>query len=461
MTLPPFRQLARLRPVALVAPYGAHETAYDDRSAPASARHRLDVVAPYASVVAELGDPGDADGRLELALEAPGDVRLRGWHDTGGRLGLEVTDALGRTSRHRSRRHGRAAAPVEAVALTLTGPLVTVLSREAGAWVARGRVDLTGRADVHDSTFAAGLAVTHDWRGTGPAPVRRVVAGPFGQLGLRDLRLVTRPDGSPHREGEEVLLTASHAGPGFFAAGHTGVWRLRPVDLTLTHTADLFFTRPDRSGVYGDHATHLLRDGEEWLVATSTWGDFARPSRDRVTTTVGTTGADLTRGGHVVTMRPLRVPTDGLDSVGVWDPHLLRDGDRWLVAFVSATKYFSFHPALASGPTLDTLVLRGADRDRTATEGVTLTRLPEGLRLLASDGRDGPRRLAARFPVFDLALSEVGTLDAPYPTNLPWPTVLPHGDGWLMVTFDGTAYGGALPGYGTHGDVIVLGTGDG
>jgi hypothetical protein len=26
-----------------------------------------------------------------------------------------------------------------------------------------------------------------------------------------------------------------------------------------------------------------------------------------------------------------------------------------------------------------------------------------------------------------------------------------------MVTFDGTPTGGALPGYGTHGDVVVMG----
>jgi hypothetical protein len=27
---------------------------------------------------------------------------------------------------------------------------------------------------------------------------------------------------------------------------------------------------------------------------------------------------------------------------------------------------------------------------------------------------------------------------------------------WAMLTFDGTEYGGPLPGYGTHGDVLVL-----
>jgi hypothetical protein len=33
---------------------------------------------------------------------------------------------------------------------------------------------------------------------------------------------------------------------------------------------------------------------------------------------------------------------------------------------------------------------------------------------------------------------------------------VPEGDGWLMLTFDGTRYGGAVLGYGTHGDVVVM-----
>ena len=77
-------------------------------------------------------------------------------------------------------------------------------------------------------------------------------------------------------------------------------------------------------------------------------------------------------------------------------------------------------------------------------------------RLLASDGRDGRRAHRKRFPVFDLDLVEVGELDAPYPTNLPWPTLLRDGDGWLLVTFNGAGHGGDLVGYGTHGTVVLM-----
>ena len=56
--------------------------------------------------------------------------------------------------------------------------------------------------------------------------------------------------------------------------------------------------------------------------------------------------------------------------------------------------------------------------------------------VLASDGRDSRRGQRARFPVLDLDLDDLGVLDAPYPTNLPWPSLAAVDDGWLMVTFD-------------------------
>ena len=64
--------------------------------------------------------------------------------------------------------------------------------------------------------------------------------------------------------------------------------------------------------------------------------------------------------------------------------------------------------------------------------------------------------MRARFPVFDLDLAEVGALDAPYPTNLPWPTLAEVDGGWLMATFNGRRAGGKLLGYGTHGDLVVM-----
>jgi hypothetical protein len=418
--LPRFVEAGRSRPVDLVVPGS-----------------RIDeVVAPYAA----------ATGPGSVALES-GDDRLVARYD-GDAVWLEVTTG-GRTTEHRSRRHARPDSAVDEVGLALTGTHVTALTRHHGAWVARARVDLQHRIDTRDEAWLARL--------TSDAPV----AGRFGQLGLRDIRVTSHADGTPYRLGGRVVLTATSAGPGFFDTAHTSVWALDPATLDLEHLSDLFFRRPDAPGAYGDHATHLVRDGDGWLVATSTWGDFdrRRPGAS-VGVTLAETRADLLTGRHLLDTRALRLPTEGLRSVGVWDPHLVRTdlgaGPVWLVGFVSAPAFFTFHPALASGPSLDTLTLRSAATGRTATEGTTLQRIDGEWRVLASDGPDSRRRLRRRYPIFDLDLRETGTVEAPYPTNIPWPTLLPEGDSWLLVAFDGTRHGGPIPGYGTHGDVVFL-----
>ena len=400
--LPRFEVVARRRPVRLVVPDGGP------------------VRAPYVATWARQAD--------ELTL-ASGAVTVTAAYGEG--VALHVTTD-GRTTSHRSRRSGRPEAPVEAVALTLTGPQVTAFTQEAGVWVARARHDLTDRHDVHDEGWLAGLTSSGD------------ETGPFGQLGLRDLRVVSEADGSPYVRDGRVLLTATSAGPGGFTTGHCSVWSLDPETLELEHRADLFQRRGPTGGVYGDHAAHLVHDGGRWLLAASTWGDFDRHKRP-VGVTIAESTDDLTRGLHVLDSRPLALPTDGFRSVGVWDPHLVRAEEGWLVGYVSATRYFRFHPALAAGPSLDALTLRAVAPDHRQTEGTTLTRVDGEWRVLASDKRH------RSYPVLDLDLRDVGTLDAAYPTNIPWPTLF----GDLLIGFNGAEYGGRLVGYGSHGEVVI------
>ena len=445
--LPTFATVRTLRPVDLVAP-GLVQVALDLPGTTSTTP--CPQPAPSAAVEAR------CDGPARLAWVS-GDVTLTGTYD-GRAAFLEVTAGTGPegTRRHRSRRFGRPDEPVDRLALTLTGTHLTLFTAAAdGPWTARARVDLTGTVDTRDDAWLAGLHVAHE------GPLTGLRAGAFGQLGLRDLRLVTRADGSPYLHRGRPLLTATSAGPGFFDTAHTSVWALDPDALTLEHRADLFFRRGGK--VYADHATHLVRDDGAWLVATSTWGDFDgdRPGAS-VAVTLARSTDNLLRGRHVLASAPLDLPTTGLTSVGVWDPHLVRTEDGWLVGYVSARKFFDFHPVLASGPSLDTLTLRAAAPERRATEGTTIQRLaptragarPEWI-VLASDGRDNPRGLRAAYPVFDLDLRQTGTLAAPYPSNIPWPTLVPLGEQWLLVGFDGEAYGGSLLGYGTHGSVVV------
>ena len=198
--LPRFEIVARRRPVRLVVPGTT-----------------LPPPAPYAAVQARV----TGTGRAHLSL-ASGEVTLTAEYD--GRVRLVVgTGSLGTT--HQSRRFATPDRRVDSLALTLTGRALTALTRERGRWVARARYDLTDRFDPHDEHFLAGLSATVD------GPLDDVEAGSFGQLGLRDLRLVSNADGTPYRVDEAdptLLLTASSAGPGFFPASHTSVWGLDP-----------------------------------------------------------------------------------------------------------------------------------------------------------------------------------------------------------------------------------------
>ncbi|SDK33260.1 hypothetical protein SAMN05428985_103625 [Nocardioides sp. YR527] len=401
------------------------------------------------------------DGPVSLSFTSGGDV-LTGSYD-GRRVSLTVTTGSRRTS-HASRRHGRVGRGVARFALTLTGTMLTAMTYQDGVWAARARVDLTEVGiEPREESWLAGLTAGHE------GSAEEVRSGAFGQLGLRDIRVVTYADGSPFREDDgTLLLTATSAGPGFFPTAHTSVWALDPVTYDLVHRGALYFRRDDL--VYGDHATHLVRDGDEWLVATSTWGGFKAPDKtdpskpwSAVGVTIARSRADLTRGEHVLDSTPLALPTESAEraesrhsrSVGVWDPHLLHRDGEWLVGYVSTKKYFDFHPVIAGGPSLDALSLRAARTDRTATEGTTLVPLDGTVVVGASDGRDNPRHVRARYPIFDLDLNEVAELRSAYVSNLPWPTLIPVGDEWLHVAFDGTPYGGRLPGYGTHGEVVL------
>ncbi|KRB77666.1 hypothetical protein ASE01_05520 [Nocardioides sp. Root190] len=455
---------ARHRPVAVVGSAAITES-YVATSGPQSSTGTIPLLAPFGAVEIALA-PQRPDGATRAWLLGPDGTELA-VELTDGRVSLSITTPAG-TERRRSRRRGRPRCAPTRLALSLTGTHVAALTCEDGAWVVRGRVDLAdgslpGAPDVRDADWLAGLSA--GWA-SGRGTVSGWTAGSFGQLGLRDTRLVSHADGSAYRLPDgSVLFSATSAGPGFFGTAHTSLWEL-DVQGEVRHRAALYFQRPDAPGGYGDHATHVVRDGERWLVATSTWSDFPSARRERehatVAITLAETKADITRGEHLLGTRTLDLPTDG-PSVGVWDPHLAREEDgSWLVGYVSARRFFDFHPLLARGPSLEELTLLGAATDRRASEGTTLLRTDAGWRVLASDGRDNTRRVRERFPVFDLAMREIETLEAPYPTNIPWPSVIaPNpavpGDEWRMVTFDGTPSGGALAGYGTHGDVIVMG----
>ncbi|MGH3760209.1 hypothetical protein [Actinophytocola sp.] len=291
--------------------------------------------------------------------------------------------------------------------------------------------------------------LNYGYGGRGDALLGRVRAGYFGQAGVRDPHVVQHADGRPYIRDGKLYLTLTNAGLGFFQQAHWAVWTLDLADPTrLEQVATLFFARD--GVVLGDHAGQIVYDRGRFVVAMSSWGDFDFRG---VHIRHATTTANVLSGVHVLATEPLPLPT----SVSSWDPALTRIGGRWHVAFVESPAQqpaFVFHPALAVGPRgadyAEGLSLAGADTSVDQTEGTILQRFGSTWHVLASDGD------ARQYKVYDLRMRLLGTLNAPYGTNIPHPMVVPDGPGWWLLTFDGTQYAEPVLGYGGHGDFIVM-----
>jgi len=294
-----------------------------------------------------------------------------------------------------------------------------------------------------------------------------VEAGYYGQAGVRDPHVVTYADGTPYIKDNKVYLTFTNAGLAFFETAHWGVWRLDLDSYELEQVGNLFFQRGGMDAVLGDHAGHIVYDEERgrWIVSMSTWGNFRFRSVEVNYTTVPLS-TNVLEGVHILQTQRLPLPTQALptSAVGQWDPHIVRIRGQWYVAFVNASRFFVFYPALAKSPKggdFTDLSLVGADASKNATEGPIIQKIGDEWYVLASNGDDSPPQLRDQYPIYDLQMDFVGNLNAPHPTNIPWPMVFPVPAGrgrtrYVLVTFNGTQYYDNVLGYGTHGDFFVM-----
>ncbi|WP_418059833.1 hypothetical protein [Pimelobacter simplex] len=447
-----FAETGRFHPVEVVAP--GFVLASATRVGAAEERHPADLPAPFVGVEAEVkAGTGGGSGSNEVTVglaSADGTTALRARLDLdAGDVSLELV-AGGSGSGDRPVVLGRSRVRLPdgpfTLGLALCENRATVLVRPLrGAWRAllTARDEVAARIDFRVPATLAGLGFV--WGGRA---VRSARGGLFGMTGLRDPHLVQHADGTPYTEGGRVFLTWTCAGTGFFQQAHWGVFALDPENPVAMEQVAQIYVRRD-SLLLGDHAGQLVRDGERWLVASSSWGDF---DGSGVHVRHATSTADLLHGVHVLETEPLALPTD-LDA---WDPSLTRIDGTWTWAYVASPSQspFDFHPALARADGADPfrrLRAVGADRTRHQTEGTLLVRDTDRWLVLASDGD------ARQYPAYDLSLRRVGRIDAPYGTNIPHPQAIVRADGtWLIITFDGTDRFAGTLGYGGHGDVVVL-----
>ncbi len=452
-----FSPVAQYRPFAIVAPgFAQHETR-DVGPVAATVRSEHRPVAPSAAVEAVVSEPS---GGIALGLASGADEHLLATYDPVQRVAALEMRVDGRT-----RTLARRVVPVPApfrMAFTLCENYTTMLVRHGDeTWrpVVHQRVDVAERLDFREPDTLARF--TYAWgpiHPDRPPTIGRLLAGPFGYTGIRDLHLVQHVDGRPYVQDGCAYLTATCAGTGFFPAAHWGVFTLDLSDPTrLEQVAQLYSHRDGL--LLGDHAGQVVvdEDAGHCLVGVSSWGDFDTPSPHGVGVRRTTTSLEVLHGVHVLTTEPYELPTE----LSAWDPAMTRIGDRWHVGFVENPPQrgpLGFRPALAVGPPgadpFTGLTMIGSDTSVEQTEGPILQQVDGAWWLLASDGRN------REYVVYDLRMRRRGSLDAPYGSNIPHPQLVPLPDGgWWLITFEGTAFAEEQLGYGGHGDVVVLGTG--
>ena len=446
-----FKIESRYRPFELVAP------AFTAVRSGAGAVEGLAVsdhtpAAPFAAVEVDV----DAlTGPVCAGLATSGDEHLLAVYDPASqRASIEVRRG-GRTTTV-ARKKARLPASFR-FAFALCENRVTVLADTGDGWqpLLSRREKVSKHVDMRvPETLRAHRYAWGAHGSAGSAELAGVRAGLFGMTGIRDQHLVQHSDGTPYVRDGKAYFTATCAGLGFFQQAHWGVFTLDLAAPTRLEQVAQLYSRRDGL-LLGDHAGQIVRDDENdrWLVATSSWGDFAF---DGVHVRHVVTTDDVLSGVHVLETTPTPLPT----RVSSWDPGMTRIDGRWHIGFVESPSQdpFDFHPALAAAPAgadwLDGLELVGAATDLHQCEGPIIARVEDRWWFLASDGDD------RRYPVYDLRMRPAGTLDAPYETNIPHPQLVPlpedRGGGYLLVTFDGTQYAEKVMGYGGHGDVLVM-----
>ncbi len=349
------------------------------------------------------------------------------------------------------------------------------------------RFETAGALDLRDVTVLESYKNGFGARATsGTISLGSVEAGYYGECGVRDPHVIQYADGTPYIKDNKLYFTLTNAGLGFFEKAHWGVWTMDLSDYTNIEQVGNVFWRNDGdpSKVLGHHAGQIVLDEEKgrWIVVVSSWGDFGPQGGDRALTPGVVTpnpanppvdvlydevpsSTNLLTGVHVLTGKKHPVNAVPFPTEGKWDPGLTRIGDRWYLAYVIANDLFTdFQPALArSAPGADHTQLSfvGTDGAKRATEGPIIQKLGNQWRVLASCGDDEPPELRDKYPMYTLQMAFDDYLDAPHPTNIPHPMVVPiplstGNTRYIMITFNGTQYYEPILGYGTHGDFIVM-----
>jgi hypothetical protein len=303
----------------------------------------------------------------------------------------------------------------------------------AGLWQKLGGFDLTPRIDFKAEDFSqwwGAFGFATPGTNTTILTVDDFKVGRFGGVGIRDICVVTHPDGSPFFVNDTtVAVTATLAGAsgGIAEASQAGF----VIDLekkTFTQTSVIMIQRGGR--IQNDHAAMLIEeDNGDQKYLVSSWGDTPSPVQVLYRALSGT---DLMVGSHVITATTLALP---LVATDYYDPFMIRKDGLYYLAYTVSSGVNAFFPALASSPDISTWTLIGSDPTAVRYEGTRI--LPfRGESYVLTGGQFNMR-------MYDLGMNYIGIVNCISPgdgTTQPHAMIFPYGNLDTLITFDQTRW---------------------
>jgi hypothetical protein len=276
--------------------------------------------------------------------------------------------------------------------------------------------------------------------------------GGFGGVGIRDMRLVTYPDGRPYMRGATVYLVADVAGVSGGSIFDTSIliFTFSPLTSTLTPIGVLFTIRSPH--VFNDEAMDVVYDTIN-NIERLMFVDFGSEPPSAVTgfyTSQTITTDDWLAGGYhtAPSASAVTVPTD---NANWWDPSFMCTDwnyststcSFWQLAHAGPTGSSHTHIDVStSDPSANSWTEVLDDTSISGFEGTTTIRSatgPTGVAYTTCIAGGG-----SATKCYNQAGTSVGALDATPPSdtnNPPWPGIFCYANTCYYVTFDATLFG--------------------
>lgn len=346
--------------------------------------------------------------------------------------------------------------------LSLVGNDACFWMNAGAGWVEEGCGSVASyynfATDGNLSGFSSAIRVVSS--SSTPWEVSNLITGGFGGVGVRDVSLVTYPDGRPYMQGPVAYFTATTLDPK--NSGYDGVYSYNVSTATLTQIGAIW---DDRSGtVLGDEASGLIYNptAGTYRYLVGGWGNEGSGDLNTYYASFAKSALDfLANGVHVVTGAAV-VDLPGNASYYGWDAHMActqwnystGSCPYWVVAYSIASSGTTFWPAAAystSDPSANSWTSIGSDQaNANCYEGGRILRSRttsssgKGVTYYLAFGGNSCSSSVRATRVYNDSMAYVGTINASFPAgaqNAPHPQIFTYGNSAYAITFNDSLYG--------------------